>query len=169
MRQYGNAEANDKDTGPGSMEAVFWGEGCGATKEWGPKDGPQVRGDLEDGCWAGKHTANASWGSNTPISALFVTAMLKGDSGNRWALKGGNAQKADGLMTLYDGPRPTSAYHPMRKSGAIILGTGGDNSNFAVGTFFEGVIASGFASEATDAAVHASIASAGYGQVTPFG
>jgi len=42
-----------------------------------------------------------------------------------------------------------------------------DNSNWAVGTFFEGVIASGFASDATDAAVHASIASAGYGQHAP--
>ena len=32
-----------------------------------------------------------------------------------------------------------------------------DNSNWAVGTFFEGVIASGFASDATDAAVLAEI------------
>ena len=32
---YGNAEANDLDTGKGSMEAVFWGEGCGANGAWG--------------------------------------------------------------------------------------------------------------------------------------
>ena len=57
LRQdYGNAEANDKDTGPGSMESVFWGEGCGSPDDWGPKDGPQVRGDLEDGCWGGEYS-----------------------------------------------------------------------------------------------------------------
>ena len=126
LRQdYGNAEANDKDTGPGSMESVFWGEGCGSPDDWGPKDGPQVRGDLEDGCWGGNRTAAANWGTNQPVNASFVTAMLKGDTGNHWTLKGGDAQKADGLLTLYDGPRPTSAYHPMKKAGAIILGTGG--------------------------------------------
>ena len=48
--------------------------------------------------------------------------------------------------------------------GSIILGTGGDNSNFAVGTFMEGVMVSGFASDATDSAVHASIVAAGYGR-----
>ena len=76
-------------------------------------------------CCSGNHTAAANWGTNQPINASFVTAMLKGDSGNHWTLKGGDAQKADGLLTLYDGPRPTSAYHPMKKAGAIILGTGG--------------------------------------------
>ena len=28
---------------------------------------------------------------------------------------GGDAQKADGLKTLYDGPRPQPDYHPMKK------------------------------------------------------
>ena len=166
-----------------------------------PHSGPQVRGDLEDGCWAGNTTKGAPWGTNTPIKAAFVTAMLKGDSGNRWALKGGDAQRcgnafcllylivlprqaldktqrervglkrekerrffcrSDGLMTLYEGPRPQPAYNPMKKQGAIILGTGGDNSNWAVGTFFEGVMASGFSTDATDLAVHANIAAAHY-------
>ena len=31
----------------------------------------------------------------------------------------------------------------MKKQGAIILGTGGDNSNGADGTFYEGVMTSG--------------------------
>ena len=44
------------------------------------------------------------------------------------------------------------------RQGAIILGIGGDNSNWAVGTFLEGVMTKGFASDATDAAVHANIA-----------
>ena len=51
--------------------------------------------------------------------------MVKGDRGNHFALKGGDAQRADGLKTLYDGPRPQPAYDVMKKQGAIILGIGG--------------------------------------------
>jgi hypothetical protein len=47
--------------------------------------------------------------------------------------------------------------------GAIILGIGGDNSNGAQGNFFEGVMTSGFSSDATDSAVQANIVAAGYG------
>ena len=43
------------------------------------------------------------------------------------------------LKVLFDGSRPAQ-YQPMHKQGAIILGIGGDNSNRAIGTFFEGVI-----------------------------
>ena len=62
-----------------------------------------------------------------------------------------------GLRTLYEGARGRR-YRVMKKQGAIILGIGGDNSNWAVGTFLEGVMTKGFASDATDAAVHANIA-----------
>jgi hypothetical protein len=65
---------------------------------------------------------------------------------------------------MYDGARPTSAgYNPMKKQGAIILGIGGDNSNSAVGTFFEGCMTSGNPPDATDEAVQANIVAAGYG------
>ena len=46
----------------------------------------------------------------------------------------------------------------------IILGIGGDNSDKGVGTFFEGAITRGYASEATDAAVQANIVAAGFGR-----
>ena len=46
--------------------------------------------------------------------------------------------------------------------GAIILGIGGDNSPWAAGTFFEGVMTKGYASEETDVAVMANVAAAGY-------
>ena len=49
-----------------------------------------------------------------------------------------------------------------RKEGAIVLGIGGDNSPWAAGTFFEGVMTTGFSSNATDAAVLANIVAAGY-------
>ena len=69
---------------------------------------------------------------------------------------------------MYDGPRPDpelaccGGYQPMRKKGAIILGTGGDNSNSAEGNFYEGVMATGVTSAATDAAIQANIIAVGY-------
>ena len=48
--------------------------------------------------------------------------------------------------------------------GAIILGIGGDNGNLSIGTFYEGVITSGVASDAVDDAVQANIIAAGYGK-----
>jgi hypothetical protein len=50
----------------------------------------------------------------------------------------------------------------MHKEGAIILGIGGDNSKGAAGSFFEGVMTSGYPSDSADNAVQANIASAGY-------
>ena len=47
-----------------------------------------------------------------------------------------------------------------RPIGGIILGVGGDNSHRSVGVFVEGVIASGYASEALDDKVQANIATA---------
>ncbi len=54
-------------------------------------------------------------------------------------------------------------YAPMRKQGGIVLGNWhDDNSNGAQGTFYEGVMTSGFPSDATDAAVQANIVAAQY-------
>jgi non-reducing end alpha-L-arabinofuranosidase len=50
----------------------------------------------------------------------------------------------------------------MHAEGAIVLGTGGDNSNGSVGSFFEGVMTAGYPSDATDNAVQANIVAAGY-------
>ncbi|KAH8083466.1 alpha-L-arabinofuranosidase [Aureococcus anophagefferens] len=94
------------------------------------------------------------------IAAVFVTAMVKGDAGDRWAVKGGAADGA--LATLYDGARPRG-YAPMKKQGGLILGIGGDNSHGAVGTFFEGAVTAGYSSDDIDARVQASIAAASYG------
>jgi hypothetical protein len=88
--------------------------------------------------------------------------MIEGGA-NQWAILGGNAQSG-GLSTDYSGPRPNvSGYNPMKKQGAIILGIGGDNSKGASGTFYEGVMTTGYASSATEAAVQANIVAAGYG------
>ena len=58
-------------------------------------------------------------------------------------------------------PPPVAA---MRKQGALILGIGGDNSDGAIGSFFEGVVTATYTSDAVDAAVQADIVAAGYGQ-----
>jgi hypothetical protein len=51
----------------------------------------------------------------------------------------------------------------MKKQGSIVLGTGGDGTDTAQGDFYEGVLTSGAASDATASAVQANIAAAGYG------
>ena len=101
--------------------------------------------------------------SNMAIEGEFVVAMVKGDSNDHWAIKGGSAQAAGDLRTMFDGRRPPR-YHPMRKQGAVLLGIGGDNSDGATGTFFEGVMLQGFSTDAADAAAQADIVRAGYGK-----
>ena len=64
---------------------------------------------------------------------------------------------------MYDGPRPPPASHGVKPGGAIILGIGGDNARGAIGIFYEGAITKGLSTDAADAAVQASIVSAGYG------
>ena len=51
----------------------------------------------------------------------------------------------------------------MKKQGAIVLGIGGDNSDAAIGSFFEGALARGYSTDAADDAVQANIVAAGYG------
>jgi hypothetical protein len=154
---YGNAETNNLDNGDATMEAIYFGN----STQWGKGSGsgPWVMADLENGLFAGQSFAAPA--SNTSLVADFVSAMLKGKPGS-FALKGGDAQ-AGALKTMYDGPRP-NGYDPMKKEGAIILGTGGDNSHTGEGTFFEGCMVSGYPSAAADDAVQANIVDAGYGR-----
>jgi len=153
---YGNAETNNHDDGAGTMECVYWGNSTGWG--YGAGSGPWVMADLENGLWAGNQRYNPG---NTPVKAEYVTAMVKGGT-NGFALKAGDATTTT-LQTMYNGPRP-SGYQPMKKQGAILMGIGGDNSDSAIGTFFEGVITSGYTTDAADNAVQANIAAARYGQ-----
>ena len=151
------------DKGEGAVEAVTFGS-CTIWYKGGG-DGPWVMGDLENGLWAGK---TSPYEMNTSVNFTFVTGMVKGDSmstaypDGHWAIKVGNAQMG-GLTTPFDGPRPNSRYNPMRKEGAIILGTGGDNSNAGQGNFFEGVMTVHYSSNAADDFVQAGIVAV-YGQ-----
>lgn len=153
---YGNAETNSVDTGAGHMEAIYFGN-CNV---WGTGEGsgPWIMGDLENGLFSGQ---NAKYNGGDPaINYRFVTAVVKGDSSNLWAIRGGNAASGS-LSTYYSGPRP-SGYYPMKKEGAIILGIGGDNSHGAQGTFYEGVMTTGYPSDAVEDKVQANVVAAGY-------
>jgi hypothetical protein len=160
---YGNAETSSRDTGNGHMGAVYFGTLCwfgGVVAGQCVGSGPWVMADLENGLFAGANGTNTN---NTGRNSTFVTGMLKMNS-TTYALKDGNANSG-GRKTSYNGPLPTtSGYTPLHLEGAIILGIGGDNSNGSAGTFYEGVMTSGFPSDATENAVQANIVAAGYGQ-----
>jgi hypothetical protein len=148
---YGNAETNNLDNGKAHMEAIYFGSGGAGV---GSGDGPWVEADLENGLYAG--------GSGNPsITFRFVTAVVKGDSGNQWAIRGGDATSGE-MSTFFSGERPAGGYSPMLKEGAIILGIGGDNSDRAEGTFYEGAMTAGYPSDETEADVQADIVAAKY-------
>ena len=50
----------------------------------------------------------------------------------------------------------------MNKKGAIILGTGGDNSDGATGRFYEGIIVRGATTDAVDDAIQQNIVAVRY-------
>lgn len=159
---YGNAETNNDDDGRGTMEAVSLS--THNDRESGVGEGPWILADLEDGMWA----ASGQPGHAHSIRHAYVTAMLKGGSASaehadgHFTIKGGDSQAGE-LTVYYDGARP-KGYSPMKKQGAIILGIGGDNSDRGVGTFYEGVMARGLTSDATDAAIQSDVVAAGYGR-----
>merc|ERR1712039_9708 len=136
----------------------------------GQGTGPWLGADLEAGMYYGGGERTKVNEQNTPLTSDFVSLSLKGRT-DGFTLKGGDATQGT-LKTMYDGPRPNKTiaadcgdkyhYQPMRKQGAIILATGGDNSNGAEGNFYEGFMATGYATDATDAAIQANIIAVGY-------
>jgi hypothetical protein len=159
---YGNSEADRKADGAGAMDAInfsnttAWGSGAG--------NGPWIMADLEYGLFAeGDNKKN----QNDPTqTSTFVTATLKNNGTTEFALKGGDATTG-GLTTYYKGALP-GGWSPMKKQGAIVLGSGGDccatNNNLSDGTFYEGCLVSGYPTDAAESAVQANIVAAGYGK-----
>ncbi|MFE9425992.1 alpha-L-arabinofuranosidase B [Kitasatospora sp. NPDC006697] len=161
---YGNTETDHHADGNGAMDAINFSTECWFGGCTGP--GPWVQADIENGLFTGGSKAfNPKQVSET---SRFVTAMLKNNGTTQMALQGGNAQSG-GLTQFYSGALPTG-YDPMHKQGAVILGSGGDccqtNHNASAGTFYEGAMVKGYPSDATDAAVQANIAAAGYSTST---
>jgi hypothetical protein len=159
---YGNSETTRKADAAGAMDAInfgtqCWFGGCAGT-------GPWVQADLEWGLYPG---GSQSWNpSQRAFGSKFVTATLKNNGTSRFAIKGSDAQ-AGSLYTLWDGGLP-NGYSPMKKQGAIVLGSGGDcckpggGANLSAGTFYEGALVAGYPSDATENAVQANVVATGY-------
>ncbi len=159
---YGNSETDRKADGKSAMDAInfsnstAWGKGAGS--------GPWVMGDFELGVFA-ENDLNANPNNPSQTSA-FVTAVLKNNGTTEWALKGADATSGS-LATYFKGALP-SGWSPMKKQGAIVLGSGGDccntNNNLSDGTFYEGAIVAGYPTDATESALQVNIVAAGYGK-----
>ena len=156
---YGNAETNMRDNGQAHMDDVNLTYYCDTPPCAGT--GPWVEDDLENGQYLGGNGSNPN---NTGNSSAFVTALVKNNGTTNFALKGGSSQSG-GLTTFWNGKLP-NGYSPMQLEGGIVLGTGGGGDNNGVGSFFEGVITSGYPTDAADAAVQANIVSVGYSGAT---
>jgi non-reducing end alpha-L-arabinofuranosidase len=147
---FGNAETNNLDNKPGHMDAInimCHGNPCSV-------DGGL---DMEDGIYG--HL-------KVPSGTTFVTDMGASDGQHTFAIYQGNAQSG-GLTSTGIIPLP-KGYQPMRQEGAIILGIGGDNSNWAKGYFFEGVMTRRMPTTQAMEAVQGNIVGAGYaGQLQP--
>ena len=161
---YGNSETDRNADGAGAMDAInfstitAWGTGAG--------NGPWVLADLEYGLFS---MGSSGKNQNVPTqTSTYVTAVLKNNGTTEYALRGGNAASGS-LTTYYKGGLP-GGWSPMKKQGAIVLGSGGDcckpggGANLSAGTFYEGSIVTGYPSDATEDAVQANVVAAGYGK-----
>lgn len=158
---YGNCSTNGRAVGTGTMETTYFGAATAWSRGNGP--GPWIMADMEAGLFSGYDARR------NPVPTIdswrFVTAVVNGGGGNKWDLRGGDAQKG-GLTTFYNGVRPGSRennrYYPMHKKGGVLLGNGGDNGNGSAGTFYEGVMTTGYPTDEATNAVQANIVAARY-------
>jgi len=169
---FGNAETNNGNGPTGDMAALnlgtsYWGQGAGTS--------PWFEGDFEAGVWAGGsscptpgsgqltcngRTANPQNPSMKGIAYAF--GILKTGTASSmpvYTLKAGNLT-AGTLVTAYNGVAPAE----WQLQGAVVLGTGGDNSNSSWGTFYEGAVTAGQPSDSVDQTIEANVAAAGYGK-----
>ena len=161
---YGNAETSNNDTGNGHMDAVNFGTECWFSRCYGT--GPWVQADMENGLFASDKGIFLD-PANTGLIVAFATALVENNGRDHMAIKAGDATGGT-LTTVFSGGEPSvngGGYAPMHQEGAIVLGTGGDNSNGGIGVFFEGVMTSGLPSDAADDAVQANIVGATYRDV----
>jgi len=141
---------------------AFWGKGADA--------GPWFMADFEAGVWAGgSKPGDPGWGSlsdahpvnsaNLAMPVPYAMGILK-TSPSKWAIRMADTQKATDLATGFEGGLPKN----MDNLQGIVLGVGGDNSNNAWGTFYEGAIVAGYPTNETDLAVLKNVQAVGYGK-----
>jgi non-reducing end alpha-L-arabinofuranosidase len=182
---FGNVTPNPRQFS--EMNTLFFGQGF-----WGDGNGPApwFGADFEAGVWMGGSVeGQPGWGQlynqgdprndngiarppnpNNPSMAgvRFALGFLKtdDDEDNTYALRMANVSTATDVQTAHRGPYPKLSYagHGADNQGAVVLGVGGDNSNNAFSTFYEGAVVAGFPDDATELAVMQNIQAAGYGQ-----
>jgi hypothetical protein len=160
---YGSGEVSGNDDGNATMNAIYWGQACWTGGCTG--NGPWVAADLENGMYLSAAGPNNPGYTGTHLP--FVSAWEKNNGTTNFTIKVGDATTGN-LTTTYSGALP-NGYSPMKVQPSILLGTGGDNSDGDIGEFFEGAVTSGFPTDATENAVQASLATAGYsGNTTLF-
>lgn len=159
---YGNGSTNGRAVGTGTMETTYYG----TATAWGSGngDGPWIMSDMEAGLFSGYNAKKNDVPSITDWN--FISVFMNGGGGNQWDLRGAEATNPE-LTTFYSGVRPgtkegSDSYYPMHKKGAVLLGNGGDNGNGSAGTFFEGVMTSGYPTDEAINAVQANVAAAKY-------
>jgi hypothetical protein len=161
---YGNGEIDSRDDGDGTMETTYFGNAT--TWYHGPAPGPWIMTDQENNLVGCVNPDGSKICPTLPvITWRFVTATADGEP-HHWRTMGGDAQRGE-MAVMFDGPRIQNAnnsYDPMRKQGAIVLGNGGDNSNSAQGTFYEGAMTAPntFPSKETNQKLQANIVAARY-------
>lgn len=147
---FGNAESNNLDNGAGHMDAlnVFcFSSPCV----------PEANLDMENGLYGLQPIAGGT---------QFISAMGTNDGTQAYQLYMGNAQSG---TLASNGPLALPAgYSPMQKEGSILLGMGGDNSNWSIGSFFEGAVTSGVPTSATLSTVQQNIVAARYSGMLPY-
>jgi non-reducing end alpha-L-arabinofuranosidase len=158
---FGNAEIDSRDDDAGTMETAYFGD----APWWyhGNPPGPWVMTDQENNLVGCVNPGGSKLCAGLPdIRWRFVTGIAQGEP-HHWSSMGGNAQHGE-LVVMFSGPRVDWQYDPMRKQGGIVLGNGGDNSNGAQGTFYEGAMtaAGTFPADATDQRVQANVVAARY-------
>ena len=166
---YGNTGNAIHYTGAGTLSALnfskitFWSKGTGT--------GPWPMVDWEQGVYAGNTglcgsgiptgTTCTTTGQNPnpTVSFNIVTALMKHNGINHWALKSGNAQSGALSVNIDLSSLPTGGYSPLKQEGGLGLGEGGAGDSGGSGGFSEGAVMAAETTDATDNAIQTSIVS----------
>jgi hypothetical protein len=154
-----------------SVGSQIWAWPCGSgakeNENWGlnATSIPSLQANTPF-CLGAKGTAAGSAAALDSCTA--ATSSLTVGFTTDTSTSGSIVQTSSGLCFTVEtgGQKAPGGYQPMRKKGAIILATGGDNSNSAMGNFYEGFMATGVASEATAEAIQANIVAVEYSGFT---
>jgi hypothetical protein len=164
---YGNMEAGIQNDGPGTMNALYFGQ----TKDWtwGAASGPWGMVDMEDGVFSfGGNAGNVdpsngnSDGQNTSDPAFtypstnVVAVLSKTNGTSTFALKVGDMEQTTGFASAWSGALP-DGYASLHQEGGLSLGEGGDGSDNVDGAFFEGFVVAGEESDTADAALQTNL------------